>query len=502
MRYKPISTILYLSGFKHSPSSLHVSATILQLNWLTAFRPETRKVSFTRSRTLPQRKRKQQLLRLRLFLALDHDMQYATPNAQGVLAGSGSTPASSSQKKPRWQQHGGFYRPVHDISQPWQPSPRISSPQPILNAPAYQVPLRANGSPATSEESGETLMSEVAVGTLIERKAKRVRRRSTLTRLKRRIIRWLDSSLELEGQVRRPWSEPPETHVRPQSSPVVSHRVQLNEWKEWGYYARPYVNGVQVYNTPSPYLNQEPILRGCPPEYIQDSDMTIQEVFTSLADSDPDPRPDRWKLGIEHPSLPPRPPRWKTPDPTEPLPFPWEVQLNPFLEHFLCGVPVMYWDVREDISACQHGIEEDPETAFSRPLLPADLAQPASWPFLTHMYINALADDISPKFKWPFMVINDQGIKVRDVINSIYDNFQQYVFEREFYSWTMTRRREATKTRILRCNPEEHPFKAMHGEIHPMDRMKRVDYLVGRTLFRGLAPNPDGTGWVLYLGQD
>ncbi|KAJ3531106.1 hypothetical protein NMY22_g8292 [Coprinellus aureogranulatus] len=110
------------------------------------------------------------------------------------------------------------------------------------------------------------------------------------------------------------------------------------------------------------------------------------------------------------------------------------------------------------------------------------------------MYVNALSDDISPKFAWPFMVINPHGIKIRDVINFVHANFQEYVREREYYSWTATRRKEAARARILRCSPREHPWKWQEGELDTEDDIRRIDYLGEKTLFRGLAPNPDGTG--------
>jgi hypothetical protein len=237
--------------------------------------------------------------------------------------------------------------------------------------------------------------------------------------------------------------------------------------------------------------------------------MTVEEVFRSLTSPTGVPHPERWKLGITHPSLPPRPTRWSTPDPTKPLPFPWEVQLNPLLEHILFGVPRLNWDIKDDISAAQlaltpleDGIREVGIRESTCLLSEPDFAQPATYPFLTHMYVNALADDILPKFAWPFMVLNPHGIKIRDIINSIYFNFQEYVREREFYGWTVARRREAARTHRKRCDPQEHPFKATAGEVDVDDDMRRIDYLGIRTLFRGLAPNPDMTGWVLYLGQD
>ena len=163
----------------------------------------------------------------------------------------------------------------------------------------------------------------------------------------------------------------------------------------------------------------------------------------------------------------------------------------------------MYWDIKEDITAAMYGLEidEDPDM-LARPLNPADLAQPATWPFVTHMYVNALSDDISPKFAWPFMVINPHGIKIRDIINFIHANFMEYVRASEYYSWTVSRRKEAARAHKWRCDPHEHLWKFQSGDMDPNDNMRRVDYLGEKTLFRGLAPNPDGTGWVLYLGQD
>ncbi|KAG2023782.1 hypothetical protein CC2G_001397 [Coprinopsis cinerea AmutBmut pab1-1] len=524
------------------------------------------------------------------------------PNSNGVAT---TTPT----KKPLWQQYGGFYRPIDDVSKPWQPSPAPSSPLPVPNAPVYvqdqkapglsgtvrtqhhstppqtpargpqvaittvnnnstptpvyQLTLQNQGSPARSEESGSSSASSgvlsgswvplplpvVRVGnegrgrpragsvpTILEREEeeegrrerKGLQRRLTGSKWKKRVIGWLGSdsrkkrddessivSVEtkvkgdkLKVKVPAPLvMDEPVAAPSPPAPPTLPDRVKPHEWKEWGYYARPYIRGVQVYNTPSPYLAPLGSVESqvnYQVQHISETNLTPSQVFDSLVGPDGlTPHPENWKLGMEHPSLPPRPKRWaEYPDPAKPLPFPWEVQLNPFLEHILYGVPRMYWDIRCDISACQHGIPNDTRC---RPLLPADLSQPASYPFLTHLYINALADDISPKFQWPIMVSNPYGVKVRDVVSSIYENFQEYVFEKEFWGWGLTRRREASKARRERCDPEGVNAWGLELGVMPGgrdDRMRRIDYLGGKTLFRGLAPNPDATGWVLYLGQD
>ncbi|KAF5337950.1 hypothetical protein D9611_015027 [Ephemerocybe angulata] len=415
------------------------------------------------------------------------------------------TKGDISTSRPRWQQYGGFYRPVRDPSIPWVPSPP-HSPMPLANAPVFEIDFNLKPGELSSIDSSPTSdWSFTLPPNVIQRPTVHdhgdpslvPKRMSTMRRLVRRFTS--------RGRSRPSTSSPAPTAkgkmpmLDSLPDPQRSLRVQPHEWKAYGYWARPIVGNVQVHNSESPPQHFAPL------QHIKDTSMTPEDVFDSLYSPRTGFHPERWKLGIEHPSLPPRATRWAPPDPTKPLPFPWEVQLNPFLEHVLFGVPRVYWDVREDVSAAQYGVNGSGDEGC-RPLTPADFAQPASWPFLTHMYINALADDMAERFAWPLMVINPDGIKVRDVLNCVYANFREGVKADEYWGphWTTARRKEAAKAHGRRTDvtAPENEWKALEGYVDPNDRMRRIDYLGQRTLFRGLGPNPDGTGWVLYLGQD
>lgn len=210
-------------------------------------------------------------------------------------------------------------------------------------------------------------------------------------------------------------------------------------------------------------------------------------MFARLRSPGGTEHPELWIPGLEHPSIPPRPGRWSDPRPGEPLPFPWECQLNPFLEHKLFGVSALYWDLGQPHGGILYG-----EAEATIPLSPADKAQPATWPFLTHMYINAVADDTAPHFPWPFMVFNPRGIKCEDVFEAIFENFQQHVSQHEHDSWSALRQRQSGRAYHIRLASEDREG----------DGLRRIDYLGHRVMFRGLEPNPnrDGSGWVMFIG--
>jgi hypothetical protein len=118
----------------------------------------------------------------------------------------------------------------------------------------------------------------------------------------------------------------------------------------------------------------------------------------------------------------------------------------------------------------------------------ADKCQPATWPFVTHMYINAIAEDPMPTFRWPFMVYNPRGITCGDVFETIYQNFQEHVTVSEYQSWE-----------DIRQKPASLAFQARNGGIHN-DNLRRVDVLGTHHMFRGLAPHPNREGWTMFVG--
>lgn len=250
-----------------------------------------------------------------------------------------------------------------------------------------------------------------------------------------------------------------------------SDEVPLREWKAWGYYAYPKLYGQHIKNFP--------------PEKNIPLTIDVEEVFRSLKDERQRIRPDRWIRGLRHPSLPPRPRRWLDHRRGAPLPFPWKCQLNPFLQHITFGRPHLDWDISEPSADCYMG-----QTDVLIPLMRADKAQPATYPFVTHMYINAIAEDPYPEHFWPFYVVNENGVTVKDVLDRVYENFQQYLSVVEFQSWDGHYHRQ---------NAARIAFEVRWGHTRGQ-QARRLDILGTHCMFRGLEPHPNREGWMMFVG--
>ncbi|KAF8156083.1 hypothetical protein B0H34DRAFT_520636 [Crassisporium funariophilum] len=251
-------------------------------------------------------------------------------------------------------------------------------------------------------------------------------------------------------------------------------KVEPHEWKQYGYWARPFVNGVVCPNSP---VNSERSVR---------TDVLRDIIINLKGEGDYEKYPERWVPGIKHRALPSRPTRWNLPIPGEPLPFPWEVQLNPLLQHLVFGPSPLSWHLGTDpfvllaYGRCD-GISY---------VKPADRAQPATWPFLTYMHFNAVLGDTAPRYPWPFTVHNPRGIKCGDILTTIYDEFQKPILEDERGSWPAMRVmavEAAHKRRLELVEP-------------PENTLLRCDFLGGVAWFRGIEPTPDGEGWMMSFG--
>ena len=128
-------------------------------------------------------------------------------------------------------------------------------------------------------------------------------------------------------------------------------------------------------------------------------------------------------------------------------------------------------------------------TRFDIPCSRADRAQPATWPFLTHMHFNAVAGDSAPKFPWTFTLCNPRGLKCGDVLSGIYSHFHQPVTRDEKMSWPPLRQKAAQDALEIRCRLQESE-----------DQMRRYDSLGGVMYFRGIEPTIDGEGWMICFG--
>ncbi|KAF8069238.1 hypothetical protein FPV67DRAFT_1491575 [Lyophyllum atratum] len=360
-----------------------------------------------------------------------------------------------AESKPLWMQHGGWYRPVMDLSAPWVGSPELDKPQ-----TAPYVYIRPLVFPETQQHMSPPKPKPVKLSlkpTTRQPKRKRVLLSRVLHRLADKI-----SSV--------PEAEAPDSRPRVKKDPRIDE-VALREWKAWGYYAYPKLHGQHIKNYPP--------ARDVPPN------VNVEEVFRSLKDEMQSVRPERWIRGLRHPALPPRPQRWLELRKGAPLSFPWKCQLNPFLQHITFGRPHLDWDISESSADCYMG-----QTDVLIPLTRADKAQPATYPFLTHMYINAIADDPYPEHFWPFYVVNEDGVTVKDVLDKVHENFQQYLSVVEFQSW---------EGHYHRQNAARIAFESRWGHTRGQ-HARRLDVLGTHCMFRGLEPHPNREGWMMFVG--
>ncbi|KAF9554339.1 hypothetical protein CPC08DRAFT_766795 [Agrocybe pediades] len=377
-----------------------------------------------------------------------------------------------------YDHHSGYYRsvdPDSDLSKPWQNTP-FSQAEPCLSPlrPVFNIPIATGEKPLDLGSSPSSSSSATVVSPVIT--VYRVQDLPPPSLLKR-ILRFLKLSKESVKAVRE---EVPILYDKdPTPYDPLKDKVKLHEWKEYGYWARPFVNNVVVQNIPED---------GQPP--IPISTPELRERIASLRHPVTDATfPQNWVPGVIHRALPPKPTRWKDPVPGEPLPFPWEVQINPILQHHLWGpAPMQWWIFDRPIYASQGRTAEG--IVFNY----ADFAQPATYPFLTHMHFNAVAGDTAPRYPWPFTVVNLKGITVIDVLVTIYEEFQVEVDIDERRSWSRLKQMAADRTLKLRMelgSTEEVPYT---------DVMRRCDALGCIMSFRGIEPTVDGGGWMISFG--
>lgn len=223
----------------------------------------------------------------------------------------------------------------------------------------------------------------------------------------------------------------------------------------------------------------------------------------SVQGPDGSERPETWMARLEHPALPPRPPLWPTPpsSPSQTSPPSLSLQLNPFLEHRRVGVPPIIFDIRFKLDSILLGEREpdsDDEQGGGWPhFRPAGQngAQPATYPGVTALSVTALADDMMTTFSWPVTAMAHHPalpVTVENVLDALYQNFQEFMTKEELDSLTEQRRQQ-----VLRAYED----RARNlPDIDHTDGVRRVDFLGDRCIFRGLEPPPDGEGFTLFVG--
>ncbi|KAF9218688.1 hypothetical protein BS17DRAFT_790881 [Gyrodon lividus] len=363
-----------------------------------------------------------------------------------------------------WPDNGGIYRGVENFNTPWVASPALH------HIMTFKTPT-FDGFPWDPSFIHDENAEEKRIRLKREQAARRIikseRRREKCSKF------W--------GSLKDLFFDEDDKKGKKLSSLTMPF-VPNERWKAYGYWARPIVNDVQVRNaTPRPL----------PPITIDP-----ENIWKSLRGPNNSPHPENWPARLQHPALPLRPQEWSTPQPGALMPFPHEAQLNPYLQHRYMGPHPICFDIGRHPS----GIVYDTHESATIPLDPADFAQPATYPFVTHMHIVGIADDPLPNFPWPIMVRNMQGITCADVFQAISSNFQEHVTTDEYNSWT-GRRRELTARAYHRrvripldwTRPDEVPG--------PNDGLRRIDYMGDKVMFRGLEASPlkDGT-WLMFVG--
>ncbi|KAK7685510.1 hypothetical protein QCA50_011375 [Cerrena zonata] len=178
------------------------------------------------------------------------------------------------------------------------------------------------------------------------------------------------------------------------------------DWKQYGYWARPHF----PHNRPDPNAKHDHVANSTPPSHpIELSEEEVETMVEGLYDPDGSFHPARWVSRAEHPMLPKRPDLWPTPHASlTNLTYktPSELILNPLLEHRKLGRPPLLFDIRMGLENILIGGHEGHD--WLNPHLGANSSnayQPATFPGVSAMSINLLAEDTRTTFAWKFTVL-------------------------------------------------------------------------------------------------
>ncbi|KAK7058351.1 hypothetical protein VNI00_001985 [Paramarasmius palmivorus] len=413
--------------------------------------------------------------------------------------------------------HGGFYRHIDDLSVPWLPSPIVlprelpafeetgsgsldgsrsthmtASPQTFTSSIVGERNSQAQTQTQPQPQAQTQTQTQTRTGTHgTDRNVLRSKSGGWLLRIIRKILRRRDRFHQAQIHRNTP---PPQAQDRqwplfkwngpfPPTPPMQV--VPLSEWKAWGYYVAP----------------------RAPPQ------LDLEAMFDSLRIPDPqDPyptesfHPERWCRGQRLPSLPPRPSLWTPLTPGQPLPFPWETQLNPALTLLdtPTHTPTLEWNISRPNAAEFIMFNTGPNGNMSL-LRKPDYLQPATWPWVTHMYLNGIAFSEEGegwwtrdcKLPWPVTVQNregNEGVLLDDLFYAIQINFATPVGRRDWEKWP-----EAVKERAKQAYRVRLSYPDEQTEMSRA--LLRADWLGVDVYLYGLRPSSFmDPGWTLLMG--
>ncbi|CAL1698917.1 unnamed protein product [Somion occarium] len=271
-------------------------------------------------------------------------------------------------------------------------------------------------------------------------------------------------------------------------------RVPLpSDWLEYGYWARPAFK----HNRPNREIDF--VANSTPPSRIIELPKEdVEAMVVSLHEEDWTFNPLNWIPRIEHPMLPKRPDFWPTPHSSQSnltCRLPSELILNPLLEHRKFGRPPILFDIRRELETILiHGHEGHGWNNTPLGENGCNSYQPATYPGVSTLTVNFLAEDTRLIFDWKFTVIPHHPslpVMVIDVLNAIKENFDQCLSGDEVETIVGERRHQMWHAFERRCRFFRQPR---------IGGIKRMDYLGDQYYFRGLEPAPDNEGFVMFFG--
>ena len=147
------------------------------------------------------------------------------------------------------------------------------------------------------------------------------------------------------------------------------------------------------------------------------------------------------------------------------------------------------WDVSTEPNNAR--IRTERKGKGKAPVLPADLASPATHPASTYMEIRF------PTLPWkPLRISRSRAITVKELLDEVYAYLQHKVQGAEYENFPPPVQQAASSAFYARCSVAEN-VSAENGELVKRSGLRRVDVLGGANHFITLAPIGKDT-WQLY----